>query len=140
MRTTMSLQEFTALVRLKAAQIEEWAGVGLLNPEGDERFDDLDLLRLMAIRHYEALGYDPQRLAKAIASGEVEPFLGEYIYPRGPRLTIEQAAERSGIEEATLRELLVSLGWARSLLLEGRHAHDRGLQGHRGLGDAARGG
>ena len=115
----MSLEEFAALVRLEGAQIEEWAGVGLLDPERDERFDDLDLLRLMAIRHYEALGYDPQRLAKAVATGEVEPFLGEYIYPRAPRLTIEQAAERSGTEEATLRELLVSLGWARPFLLEG---------------------
>src|SRR4051812_39702388 len=119
MRTTMSLEEFAALVRLEVAQIEEWAGVGLLDPERDGRFDDLDLLRVMAIRHYEALGYDPQRLAEAIACGEVQPFLGEYIYPRTPRLTIEQAAERSGTDEAMLRELLVCLGWVRPWLLEG---------------------
>jgi len=68
----------------------------------------------MAIRHYEALGYDAQRFAEAITSGEVEPFLGEYIYPRGVRLTVEETAERAGIEPDALRELLTGLGWARS--------------------------
>src|SRR6266536_1087128 len=125
MRTTMSLDELdeldelAALVRLETSQIAEWADAGLLDPERDERFDDLDLLRLMAIRHYEALGYESQRLAQAIASGEIEPFLAEYIYPREARLTIEQPAERSGTDEATVRELLTSLGWIRPWFLEG---------------------
>src|SRR5919197_175390 len=98
MRTTMSLEDLAALVRLEPSQIAEWAQAGLLDPERDDRFDDLDLLRLMAIRHYEPLGYDPRGLAEAIANGEVEPFLGEYIYPREPRLTLEQAADRTGVD------------------------------------------
>ena len=119
MRTTMSLGELAAMVRLEPSQIEEWVGAGLLDPERDERFDDLDLVRIMTIRHYEALGFDAQWLASAIERGEVEPFLSEYTYPREPRLTIEQAAERSGTDEATLRELLTSLGWVRPWFLEG---------------------
>jgi adenylate cyclase len=114
----MSLEELAALVRLEPAQIAEWADAGLLDPERDDRFDDLDLLRLMAIRHYEPLGYDPRGLAEAIANGEVEPFLGEYIYPREPRLTLEQAAERTGVDSDLLRELTTGLGWARPWFLE----------------------
>src|SRR5437867_11129543 len=119
MRTTMSLEDLAALVQLEPSQIADWAAAGLLDPERDGHFDDLDLLRLMAIRHYEPLGYDTRRLANAIASGEVEPFLGEYIYPREARLTVDEAAERSGSEPEALRELLTGLGWARSWFLEG---------------------
>src|SRR5215216_3830168 len=119
MRTTMSLDEFATLVREDARQIREWADAGLVDPERDERFDDLDLLRLMAIRHYEALGYDAQRLAAGIASGELKPFLAEYIYSREPRLSLEEAAERSGVDATMLRELLTGLGWSRPWFLEG---------------------
>jgi adenylate cyclase len=118
MRTSLSLDELAALVRLDASQITEWAAARLIDPDGDGRFDDLDLLRLMAIRHYEPLGYDPERLAKALASGEVEPFLGEYIYPRETQLTVEQAAERTGIDPEMLADLLTALGWARPGFLE----------------------
>jgi adenylate cyclase len=127
----MSLEEFAALVRTEASQIAEWVDAGLLDPEHDERFDDLDLLRLMAIRHYEALGYDPPRLGAAIASGEVEPFLGEYTYPREARLTIEEASKRTGIELEALRELLTSLGWARPWFVEGDL---RALEGFKVIG------
>jgi len=72
----MTLDEFAALVRLEPAQIEEWCQAGVLDPARTGRFDDFDLLRLMAIRHHEALGYDAARLADGITSGEVTPFLG----------------------------------------------------------------
>jgi hypothetical protein len=126
MRTTMSREEFAALVRLEPEQIGEWSEAGLLHPERDERSDDLDPLRLMAIRRYEALGDDGQRLADAIASREVEPFLSEYTYPREARLTIEEAAERTGIDRAALADLLTGLGSSRHWFLE---ADLRGLEG-----------
>lgn len=46
MRTAMSLDEFAALVQLEAAQIGDWAALGLLDPAGEGRFDDLDLLHV----------------------------------------------------------------------------------------------
>src|SRR5215218_5593025 len=114
MRTSMSLEEFAELVRLEPAQIREWAAAGLLDPAGEGRFDDLDLLRLMAIRHWGFLGYRPERLAEALSSGEVEPFLGEYIYPRGEQLTLEQAAERTGVDPALVHDLRTALGYTRA--------------------------
>jgi DNA-binding transcriptional MerR regulator len=114
----MSLEEFAELVQLDPAQVRDWTAAGLLDPEREGRFDDLDLLRLMAIRHYEALGFSPEQLAKALSSGEIEPFLGEYIYPRGTQLTLDEAAERTRIDPDVLRDLRTALGWARSGFLE----------------------
>src|SRR5436190_10503969 len=119
MRTSMTLEEFASLVRHEPAEVAEWSDLALLDPARTSRFDDFDLLRLMAIRHYEALGYDTERLAQAIATREVEPFLGEYIYPREPHLTVEEAAERSGIELPLLHELMTALGWSRNAFLQG---------------------
>jgi adenylate cyclase len=118
MRTAMSLEEFAALVRVEAEQVREWAALRLLDPAGRAAFDDFDLLRLMAIRHYGALGYDAERLSGAIQRGEVEPFLGEYIYPRGPQLTVDEAAERVGLDRELLGEVLTALGWVRQTFLE----------------------
>src|SRR5439155_24440593 len=83
---------------------------GLLDPDRRGHFDELDLLRLMTVRHYAALGCTPEALAEALASGEVEPFLGEYIYPRGPQLSVEEAAGRLGIEHVRSPVLPVRLG------------------------------
>jgi adenylate cyclase len=118
MRTAMSLEEFAALVRHDPGDIRSWAALGLLDPNGAGSFDDFDLLRLMAIRHYEALGYDDPRLAAAIKSGEIEPFLGEYIYPRGPQLTVDEAAERVGLDPELLTDALFAVGRSRRGILE----------------------
>jgi adenylate cyclase len=118
MPTSMSLEEFAALVQREPAEISDLAAIGLLDPAGRGRFDDLDLLRLMTVRHWGDLGYSPERLADALSSGKVEPFLGEYIYPRSAELTLDEAAERSGVDAGLLRDLRAALGWARSGFLE----------------------
>src|SRR3954468_9290573 len=74
MRTAMSLEEFAALVQMQPAQIRELVEVGLLDPAGEGSFNDLDLLRLMAVRHYEALGYDAQALADGSRAGSSSHF------------------------------------------------------------------
>ena len=94
MGSSMSLEEFAALIGVEAEQVDEWRAAGLLDPAGTGRFDDLDLLRMMTIRRYDALGWSTERMADDISKGEVEPFLGEYIYPRGPQLSIEDAARK----------------------------------------------
>jgi adenylate cyclase len=113
MRTSMSLEEFAALVQVQPAELREVVALGLVDPAGEGRFNDLDLLRLMAIRHHEALGYDRERLAEEIKAGELKPFLGEYIFPRETPLTVDEAAARVGLDREQVEELLVALGWAR---------------------------
>jgi class 3 adenylate cyclase len=148
----MSLEEFAELVQMQPARMRELALAGLLDPDGGGRFDDLDLVRLMAIRHYEALGYDTARFAKELKSGELEPFLGEYIYPRGEQLTVGEAADRVGVDREQLNELLTALGWTRRgflgedlRMLEGFKAiseagmpREAALEGARVFGDTLR--
>jgi adenylate cyclase len=152
MRTSMSLDEFAELVQLQPAELDEVVALGVLDPGGEGSFDDFDLLRLMALRHYEALGYDVERFAREVKSGELEPFLGEYIFPREKPLTVEEAAERVGVDRELLNELLIALGWTRRgflpedlRMLEGfKTIADAGmppegaLEGARALGDTLR--
>jgi adenylate cyclase len=114
----MSPEEFAALVQLDPGEIGEWAAAGLLDPSGTGRFDELDVLRLLHIRERQALGYSTNEVAEGLAKGELEPFLGEYIYPRGEQLTLEEAAERLDVEAETLRGLRAALGWRREGFLE----------------------
>jgi adenylate cyclase len=114
MSTLMSLEQFAALVDTPEDELREWAAVELLNPAGDGVFDELDLLRLMTVRHYKALGYNPDQLAEALSSGEVTPFQGEYLYPRDRPLSLEEAADRIGIDPEMLRSLRVALGFRRT--------------------------
>jgi adenylate cyclase len=113
----MSLGEFSALVDIPAEDLRAWTELGLLDPDGGGRFDELDLLRLMAIRHYGGLGYAPEALAQAISSGNVEPFLGEYIYPRGRRLSLDEAADRLALEREQIASLRTALGFTRDTIL-----------------------
>jgi adenylate cyclase len=118
MRAPMSLDQLAALVDMPAEGLRAWTEAGLLDPDRRGRFDELDLLRLMAIRHYRALGYTPEALAEAISSGRVEPFLGDYIYPRSPQLSIDEAARKLGLEPEVLASLRTALGFTRDTILE----------------------
>src|SRR3954466_7009538 len=118
MANAMSLEEFAALVQVDPAEIEEWTAVGLLDPRGAGRFDELDVLRLLHIRERQALGYSAEEVAEGLAKGELEPFLGEYLYPRGEQLTLEEAAERLDVDAEMLRALRTALGWRREGFLE----------------------
>jgi adenylate cyclase len=119
MRSGMSLDDLAALVDAPPDELRGYAEAGLLDPAGRGSFDELDLLRLMTIRHYDALGYPPATLAQVLADGEVEPFLGEYLYPREPQLSLDEAAQRVGIEPQALDALRTALGFTRETMVEG---------------------
>jgi class 3 adenylate cyclase len=121
------------LVRIEPDQIREWTSLGLLDPDGHGAYDDLDLLRLMTIRHYSALDYSPERLAEEISSGKLSPFLGEFIYPRGDQLTVDQAVASAGMEPDLLHDLRTALGYTRATFSERDLAT---LQGFSAIGAA----
>src|SRR5947209_7916094 len=103
-------EEFAALVGASPEQVEQWRREGLLDPEGLGRFDELDLVRWLAIHSHEARGYRSHQLAAAIKAGEVHPFMGEFLFPSGRTLTLAEAAERAGVETEMVRELRTALG------------------------------
>src|SRR3954452_13353034 len=77
MRSSMSLEEFAALVRREPAEIGELAAAGLLDPSGEGAFDDLDLMRLMTVQHYGSIGYNPERVDQSLFGEEMQPVQGD---------------------------------------------------------------
>ena len=106
-------EEFAALVGVSLEQVEQWRREGLLDPEGLGRLDELDLVRWLTIHGHEARGYRSDQLAAAIEAGEVRPFMGEFLFPSGRTLTLEEAAERAGVEAEMVREVRTALGLSR---------------------------
>ena len=106
-------EEFAALVGVSLEQVEQWRREGLLDPAGLGRFDELDLVRWLAIHSHEARGYRSDQLAAAIGAGEVHPFMGEFLFPSARTLTLDEAAERAGVETEMVRELRTALGLSR---------------------------
>src|SRR5437764_3031519 len=106
-------EEFAALVGASPEQVEQWRREGLLDPQGLGRFDELDLVRWLAIHSHEARGYRSDQLAAAIKAGEVHPFMGEFLFPSGDTLTLDEAAERAGVETEMVGQLRTALGLSR---------------------------
>jgi adenylate cyclase len=106
-------QQFAALVGASLDRVEEWRHEGLLDPQRLGRFDELDLVRWLTIHEHEARGYGSTQLAAAIKSGEVRPFMGEFLFPSGRTLTLEEAAERAGVDAEMVRQLRTAVGLSR---------------------------
>jgi len=115
---TFSLEQFAALMDLPEDEVREWVTLRLLDPARTGELDDIDLVRVMAVRRYGALGYSPPQFASAIQNSEVEPYLGEYLYPKLPPLSTEEAAACTGMPADRLKALRTALGIRRRSFLE----------------------
>jgi adenylate cyclase len=113
-----SASEFAALIGRSEEEVERWRAAGLLDPSGRGSFDERDLARLLEIRRFEADGYSPEQLAKAIRARELRPFLVEHLYPDRPQLSVEQAGARAGISPDAIKALRTALGLTGDMLDE----------------------
>jgi adenylate cyclase len=104
-------QEFADLVGSSIEEVERWRSVGLVDPERLGHYEELDLVRWLRIRQYESQGYRPDQLAAAIATGDVHPYLGEYLFPPSPRVTPREAAQRVGMTVEQARAIRAALGF-----------------------------
>jgi len=121
MRQAMSPEEFAELVGLALDVVERYRALGLLDPENDGLLDDVDLVRLDFVYHRLAQGeFDPESLAAAIREGRVESMYGRRLFEAGSPLSLEEAAERSGLEPDKVQQLRSALGFSRS----GLHGSD----------------
>jgi class 3 adenylate cyclase len=109
----MTAEEFASLVGASRDEVETFRSHGLLDPEKDGLFDDVDLVRLHAIRHQlDHRGHDVESLAVAVREGRVESMFGARLFEAASPLDFDDAAAQAGLEPDQLRELLAALGFS----------------------------
>jgi adenylate cyclase len=101
---------FVPMMGVEAEVVDALCAAGLLDPEGDGRFDDIDVLRLTDLKPYLERGYTPARLAQDIRDGKLEVWLGELLFDVGETVDVREAAERLGFDVGQLAALLAALG------------------------------
>jgi adenylate cyclase len=112
-RQAMTVDEFASLVGLSREEVETYRSHGLLDPENDGLLDDVDLVRLHAIRHQlDHRGHDVESLAAAAREGSVESMFGARLFEAASPLEFDHAAAQAGLEPDQLRELLAALGFS----------------------------
>jgi adenylate cyclase len=117
MREALPLAEFARLVGAPVEELETYQAHRLVDPDGDGLFDDVDVVRLDTVRHYVDQGWSPAHLADAIKAGAVE-MLHDVLFDPGPTYTLEQAAERAGVEAEQVRALQIAFGFSGQVLRE----------------------
>jgi adenylate cyclase len=118
----MPAADFAGLVGSSVEELESYQALRLLDPEGDNLFDDVDLVRFDTVRHYLDDGWNPTDLAQAIEAGKLGGMLNDVLFDRGPTYTLEVAAERLGVEAEQLHAIEIAIG------LTGGPFHERDLE------------
>lgn len=114
------LAEFSALVDVPEAELCRFASLGLLDLDGDGRFDDLDLLRLWALRHHFRLGRSVEDVAWGLQEGTLKTPFGETLFgDAAARRTPEEAAERTGFSVEDVARVRAALSLPGDMLAEG---------------------
>ncbi|HEY7138409.1 MAG TPA: adenylate/guanylate cyclase domain-containing protein [Acidimicrobiia bacterium] len=116
MREATSRDEFARLVGASVGQIDDLCACGLLDPDGDDRFDDVDLVRYDTVRHFLDDGGTVDQLAEQIQHGTFAAMFGGRLFGRREAVTIDEAAESTGITPEQLRALFIASGLPREAL------------------------
>jgi adenylate cyclase len=110
-REAVALDDFVRMTGSPAERVIALQQHGLLDPDGDGLFDDLDVLRLFDLNHHlDERGYTVDRLAAEMRDGTLQILLGDLLFDRGDALTIEAAAEQFAFDAVQLRALVAALG------------------------------
>lgn len=112
MRPPFALDELAKLARLPTDEVARYRELGLLDPEENGVLDDYDVLRLRLILHYRDLGYTPEDLKRAIASGEGIVYADLLYAPPAERITLEDAAEELDLPTERIEALRTAVGVA----------------------------
>ncbi|HMG27356.1 MAG TPA: adenylate/guanylate cyclase domain-containing protein [Acidimicrobiia bacterium] len=117
MHQAMSPDEFASLVGLPIEDVETYRAHGLLDPDGDDLLDDVDLVRLQVVLHHiKHGGHDAESLAEAFREGRVESMFGRQLFDAGSAITLEEAAGEAALEPEQLRQLIAALGFPSNTL------------------------
>lgn len=114
MRAPFTLDEIAKFANVDAQRIRTLASAGLLDPDGDGRFDDYDVLRLRMITMYQDAGWSLDEIVEGL--GDESIVYGDLLFDaKGERrATLEEAAREAGLSPERLLDLRTAIGVTRT--------------------------
>lgn len=111
----LSEQDVADRAGITLEEVRRLVALGIVEPRGDGAFGRRDVLRVRAVGELQAIGADPEGIAKALASGHLSLGYMESIGRRHPRSehTFAQVADEIGVPFETLERVYVAFGLPR---------------------------
>lgn len=98
MKEPLELEEFARFARVDVVELEAYRARGLLDPDGDGRFDEFDVLRLRLLVHYRDLGYDLDAIEQTIRGGARGALYADLLFDlAADRIPADEVADRVGM-------------------------------------------
>lgn len=111
MAQLLTAAELAALARVRVEDVELYVERGLLDPDRDGVLDELDVLRLRILVHYQGVGYSLDDLQKAIAERSRGILYVDLLFASdGDSLLPEEVAERTGLSVGDVTGLRRAIG------------------------------
>ncbi len=105
----MTLDAFAEFTKVPAAEIERYRAAGLLDPEGDGKYEPADVLRLHVVRARLGAGQALDELARDLRSTD-HPVGRRLFCTSERRYTIDEVVAETGIDPDRIQAMRAALG------------------------------
>jgi adenylate cyclase len=110
-REPIDAKQLAKAAGVSARDLSAYRKRKLLDPDGDGRLDEMDVLRLRLLMHYRTLGMSLDDLQRAIEAGSPDVLYSELLWGDDEEsISAEEAAERVGIPADAVLTLLRAVG------------------------------
>ncbi len=110
MREPLKLEQLARIADMRIEELEKYQAARLLDPDGDGELDELDILRLRILMHYQSLGHSLEDLEAAIRATSPLILYADLLWGIEDEVTAEAAAEQSGLDTETVETILRATG------------------------------
>jgi class 3 adenylate cyclase/YHS domain-containing protein len=111
MREPMDVRQLSKASGVSTRELNAYRKRKLIDPDGDGKLDEMDVLRLRLLMHYRSLGMSVEQLADAIAAKSPDVLYSELLWgDEDEQLGAEEVAERLGIPMDAVQTLLRAVG------------------------------
>lgn len=111
MREPLEMKQLAKLAGISSKDLQRYRSRGLIDPDGDGLLDEMDVLRLRLLMHYESLGNSIDDLDEAIKANSPQVLYADLLWgEQEESVSAEDAAEELDIPLDAVRVLLRAVG------------------------------